>query len=48
VASGEQAGLLGWCSIIKMAKMATIIVEGELFANFPYYAMSITSKQFSP
>lgn len=46
MASGEQAGLLGWLSIISMAKMVSIIVEGELFAAFPYYAMSITSRQF--
>jgi hypothetical protein len=46
VASVEQAGLLGWRSIISIAKMASIIVEGELFATFPYYAMSITSRQF--
>jgi len=46
VASGEEAGLLGWRSIISIGKMASIIVEGEMFATFPYYATSIISRQF--
>jgi len=46
VASGEQAGLLGWRSIISIAKMASLIVEGQLFATFPDYAMCIKSRQF--
>ena len=46
MASGEQAGLLGWRSIISIAKMASLIVEGQLFATFPDYAMCIKSRQF--
>jgi len=35
VASGEKAGLFGWRSDISIAKMDSVIVEGELFAALP-------------
>jgi len=34
-ASGEYAGLVGWCSGIAIETMAYVVVEGEILAEFP-------------
>ena len=40
--SGEWAGLVGWCYSIAIATMAYILVQSDLFAEFPDYVACIT------